>query len=105
MVITLKRSALFANHQHAVVLNFSKKYKMWLIQSGHSFTAFLSVQTRRSECIRDIDIGRSLESVYGYSTSQVLEAGEMIPVMSGVRGRERIMHILHESMRLVLDDL
>lgn len=44
----------------------------------------------------------SLESVYGYSTSQVLDAEESTQVMSGTEWRERKVRTLHQSLCMVL---
>lgn len=45
--------------------------------------------------MREEDIGGPAESENGNSTSQVLDAGEGMPLKSGVDGSEKNIHILH----------
>lgn len=78
---------------------------MRLIKYRHNLVAFHSVQTENSEGVRNTDIGEPREAVYGYFTFQVLHAGEMILVTSGMEGKERKIRILREFMRMDLDDL
>lgn len=50
-------------------------------------------------------IGGSQESVYEYSTTQVLYAGELIPVKSGSDRTKIKVRDLQGSMCMALDDL
>lgn len=64
---SLKNSALVAHPVHVVLLNFSKEHKKSLFRSEHSLVVFLSDETEKSEGMREVDIARPCESVYGYS--------------------------------------
>lgn len=104
MATSLKNSTLVAYPVLAMLLNFSKKYKTQLILRGHSLAGLLPVQTENVKvCVSQI-LG-SRKSVYRYSTSQELEAEDIIQVTPGVDGKERKMRILHRSMRMFLDGL
>lgn len=52
--MSLKRSVHVSHQVLSMLLNFSKEYKTWLIQGGHSLVVILTVQTDRS--VRDADI-------------------------------------------------
>lgn len=104
-VTKLKSSALVAYQVHVVLLNINEEYKKRLIQCEHRSVEFLPVEIEKCEGMRYADIGGSRESVYVYSTSQVLDAEESVQVASGTKGRERKMCTLHRLMRMVVDDL
>lgn len=58
----MNSSAFVAYPVHAVLLNFSKIYKMWLIESRHSTVVFLPVETEKSESITDGDNAKPQKS-------------------------------------------
>lgn len=90
MTTSLKSSALFANPALVVLLTFNKEYKTKLKQSGHSLVSFLSVGTERCIAMRAVGIESPGESVYGYSTSQVLNAEktDRMDFRYGLKGEE-----------------
>lgn len=69
----LKSYALVVYPVHVVLLNFVKDYKTWQIQSGHSLVKFLSVETGKSQGMKDAGSGGSREVVYECSTSLILD--------------------------------
>lgn len=74
------------------------------MQSGHRLATCLSVETEKRDGIRVVDIEGHWESVYLYSTSQLLEAEEAAQLTLSTKGRERKVHTLHQSMSMVVDD-
>lgn len=71
----------------------------------HSSGASLSIETKNSVVMRKEDNGGTSALVLGFQTSQILDGNELILVTSTVNRRESMMHILRESMRMLLDDL
>lgn len=55
--------------------------------------------------MKEADTGGPRESVYGYSTSQIPDAEELMQVTSGRNVKDRKMRISHRSMRMVLSDV
>lgn len=97
----MKNSALVAYPVHEVVLNFTKKYKTWLMQKGRSLMAFLRVETEMNEGLADADTGGIQKSVCGYWKSQILDAEKSFQVTLRSCTRERKVHILHWCMHMV----
>lgn len=102
---SLKSSALVPYPLHAVLLNFRKEFKYRLIPGVHSCLAFLFVEIIRSEGMRKADIGEPRESVYGYSTTQILDAEEWIQKSSKMKESEKKISMLHQSLLVNLKDL
>lgn len=67
--------------------------------------AFLPVETEKSEGKKNTDISWPRKPVCEHSTSQVLDAQELIKITPDADGKEKKMRILHKSMRKVLDDV
>lgn len=89
MQTNLKSCTLVQYPVHVVLLNFKKKYKNSLLQSGHNLVALFPVETEKSEGLKDAHICDPREVVNRYFTFKLLEDEESIQVTSVMeRGKE-----------------
>lgn len=84
----LKSFALVDYLIRLVLFNFKTRYRRRLIQSGHRLVAFLSVETKNREGMREANIVGLREAVYSYPTFHVLGTRESIPLTPTMEGRE-----------------
>lgn len=100
--MSLEEYAVVAYSVHAVQLNFSDANKRCLVQSVHSFVIFLPV-----ECAVDQQGGSSYlaeteDSLYGYSSSAVVEIRNWIRMTSSTDGKELRIRVLHKPMSIII---
>lgn len=88
---------------YVLLWNFKKDYKMCQMHNEHSLVAFLSVEIETSEDMRDTNIRRPREYVYGCSMSELLAVQDLVLMMSGTKGKKRSIFTLHLILRMVLD--
>lgn len=65
----LKSSARATYPPYALTFKLNNDYKTCQAQKGHCLLAFLSVEMKRSEIMRDANTRRPENLVYGYSTA------------------------------------
>lgn len=75
---SLQGSSLAPHPGHMVLLDFSKEDKKRPVRRVHSLLVFLSVETERGEGMREVVIDGPRKLLYGYFTSQILDAEKLI---------------------------